>query len=239
MVEEQTRIEKLIPDYGKLNFANKEEKLREDELSGFSKNEIIVWRQLDSQAHMANEQLEKTSDIFQSWLDKYKDVQDMVVVQKALNVINTFGRLLLVLDSERQFLLKNIKKVEIKEVEVEVEKSDGKKIREKDWKRIALCLCGEMGFESGKKGRGKLGTYREIGNQIGKNKKTIETWIEEMIKNKYVEKIIKNLQEMLKEREKTFKNDEDVVKDKKKIIKNDEEGAENKIEPLETPEKVA
>ena len=104
--ETQTRIEKLIPDYGKLNFVNKEEKVGENnELSGMDKKDIMVWRQLESLAHMANEQLEKASDIFQEYLDNYEEVQDMIVVQKALNVINTFGRLLLSLDGERQFVL--------------------------------------------------------------------------------------------------------------------------------------
>ena len=120
--ESKTRIENLIPEYGKLKFANKEAKGREDEMAGFSENDVLVWRQLESQAHMANEQLEQTLNIFQKWLDDYEDVKDMVVVQKALNVMNTFGRLLLALDTERQFVLnilasysKKIDKLEIPE----------------------------------------------------------------------------------------------------------------------------
>jgi len=227
-----TRVEKLIPDYGKLKFVNKEEKQREDELTGFSENDILVWRQLESQAYMANEQLEKTSDIFQKWLDDYEDMQDMVVVQKALNVMNTFGRLLLALDTERQFLLSN-KKVEIKEVEVE---RPGKEIYEKfSKKKIALFLCGERGFDSGGKGRGKVGTYQIVAKILGiKDKKTIETWIDELIEKEYVGNIIKNFKELLEEKGKMIEISGEDKKAKAEPNKNDLEVLKNEKEVVET-----
>lgn len=101
----KSRVEKLIPDYGNLKFVNKDEKKNEESLNGMSKKDIVVWRQLESQAHMANEKLEKTLDILESWLEDYEDVRDMVVVQKSLRVIDTFGSLLLALDSRIEFLM--------------------------------------------------------------------------------------------------------------------------------------
>lgn len=236
--ESTTRIEKLIPDYSKLKFANKEEKQREDELSGFSDNDILVWRQLESQAHMANEQLKKTLDIFQKWLDDYEDVQEMIVVQKALNVMSTFGRLLLALDTERQFLLSN-KRVEIREVEVEVEKSGSGKMSENDRKRIALCLCGEKKFDVGGKGRGKLSTYQLVGNEVGKTKETIKNWINQMIEEKYIETLIKNLQRILDKNNNTVKNGVAMAKVTEKVDKTDFQVDKNKKESVESLKKGA
>ena len=237
-METKTRIENLIPEYGKLNFANKEAKGREDEMAGFSENDVLVWRQLESQAHMANEQLEQTSNIFQKWLDDYEDVKDMVVVQKALNVMNTFGRLLLALDTERQFLLSN-KKVEIKEVEVEVEKSGSGNMSENDRKRIALCLCGEKEFDAGGKGRGKLSTYQVVGNKVGKTKETIKNWVNQMLEEKYIETLIKNFQKILDTNKNMVKNEGAKAKVDGKVNKTDFEVNKNKKEMVESLKKGA
>ncbi len=226
--EQKTRVEKLIPDYGKLNFTNKEEKSREDELSRFSENDKLIWRQLESQAHMANEQLEKALDNFQGWLTEYEEVKDMVVVQRALNVMGTFGRLLLALDTERQFLLSN-KEIEIREVEVE--KSSSGELNDENRKRLALCLYGEMGFDSGGKGRGNFGTSQKVGEILGRNKKTIEAWINQMINDGKIGKMIENFQGILKEIGKPLKNTEEKPKETDKINKEPIESIENEIPP--------
>jgi len=237
MAEETlTRIEKMIPDYHKLNFRNKEETRVETELEGLDDNAVLVWRQLESQAHMANEQLEKALDIFNEWLNDYEEVRDMIITQRALGVISNFGKLLLALDTEKQFLLIN-KRVKVEEFVAR--EPVGQEINEKFYKRkIALLLCGELGFDTGGKGRGKLGTYQKVGNVLEVEKKTIESWIDNMIESKYIEKLVKNFQELLDRRETRVENIGDLIKTSEKIKQMNKNSLEKPKDAPLTPKSV-
>lgn len=133
--DDETRVAKLIP---KLTFPAKQERGRDPELFGWGEKDKIVWRQLEKQASMADQELEKNTLEFSEFIQEYPELQDMISIQKALKVINSFGRLLVALDGEKSFILGIIKdyidiaKSEVvkKRIEMEQQKDEVKKIQE-------------------------------------------------------------------------------------------------------------
>lgn len=118
----ETRIDKLMPKMG-FQKEDKDESNRA-EMRGLETKDREVWLQLERQAHISNDNLKDAIDNFKELLTTYDEYEDMIITNKAMNVISNFGGLLSSLDAEKKFLISILGSylIEINKVRVKIDR---------------------------------------------------------------------------------------------------------------------